>query len=107
MTRRDLYPSTRLSAKISVHEHNPADASIKPNYALIEKLRSVRDDGYEAITAIERYDPDLSIDLSRCVSSKDVDALLDAWFEKRLTVLRNTRNELERTWRENRPSSDA
>lgn len=105
MTRNAPYPSMRLSAKISAHENQPADASTKPDYALIKTLRSVRDDGYEAITAIEHYDPDFSIDLSRCVSRKEADALLDTWLEKRMAVLKHTCSELERTWRESRASS--
>ena len=67
----------------------------------------MRDDGHEAITAIERYDADFSNDLSRCVSGKEAGALLDAWLEKRMTVLKRTRSELERTWQEGRASTGA
>ncbi|RYE98902.1 MAG: hypothetical protein EOO77_36400 [Oxalobacteraceae bacterium] len=51
-TRETLYPSTRLSAKIvqrGVGVNN--DAAVSPDRALIEALRSAREEGYDAMSA--------------------------------------------------------
>ncbi|XYD11966.1 hypothetical protein R1A27_32955 (plasmid) [Methylobacterium sp. NMS12] len=45
-----------------------------------------------------RYDPDFSIDLSRC--RIEADALLERWHARRVAVLDDTRATLKRLWRE-------
>ncbi|GJE79071.1 hypothetical protein [Methylorubrum thiocyanatum] len=107
-TRETLYPGTRLSAKtdprgVAVTDGHPG----QPDYALIEALRAAREQGYDAITAIERYDPDFSVDLSRCRDEAEADWLLERWHARRSAVLDETRTTLKRIWADSRRASKA
>lgn len=90
-TREQLYPHYRLSAK---------STSAQAPYALIEKLRSVREDGFRDIEAAEHYDPDFSLHLAACTTPEDAEHLLTQWLEHRTNVLRATQAELRRVWQD-------
>ncbi|MCJ2064261.1 hypothetical protein MKK63_16280 [Methylobacterium sp. J-088] len=105
-TRETLYPSTRLSAKLS--SRGVGDDGTVPNRSdrvLIEALRSAREEGYDAIMATERYDPDFSIDLSRARTEAEADVLLEHWHDRRCGVLATTRATLKRIWQEHQRKS--
>lgn len=101
-TRETLYPETRLSAHLTQRGAMPGDEAEQPNHPLIEALRAVREQGYEAMTAAERYEPDFSIDLSRCRDAAEADALLERWRAHRTAILDDTRATLRRVWMERR-----
>ncbi|SDM30715.1 hypothetical protein SAMN05216360_101500 [Methylobacterium phyllostachyos] len=107
-TRETLYPGTRLSVHLTERGMTPDGGEPEqPNYTLIEALRTVRDEGYDSITAVERYDPDFSIDLSRARTEAEADALLERWHARRAAVLDETRAKLKRTWSDGRTRAGA
>ena len=107
-TRETLYPGTRLSAKVPPRDNCPDSSEPEqPNYPLIEALRAAREQGYDAITAVERYNPDFSIDLSRCHIEAEAEALLERWYARRVAVLDDTRETLRRLWREHQEVASA
>ena len=92
MTTRPLYPHRRASTL-------PAGQQVgKPDYDLVAHLRTMRVNGDEAMTAVEQYDPHFSIKLSACMMADDAEALLAAWFERRVSVLLRTQEELRHAW---------
>ena len=97
MTTRLLHPHGRASALPdgeAGREH-----SIKPEYDMIAHLRIARENGDEAMTAAEEYDPDFSIKLSNCVTDEAAETLLAEWLDHRLSVLKRTQEALRQAWR--------
>jgi len=95
MITHELYTRGRLSAPVSgPHGERPHQA----NYKLISDLRAVRAEGDEALTAAEQYDPDFSVKLSACVDASDATALLDAWLDRRVEVLKRVQTRLRSVW---------
>lgn len=104
MTTRPLYPRDRASAPVD----DPGGK--RPGYSdydLIAQLRAVRDEGNEAMTAAEQYDPDFGIKLSSCANEAEAEQLLDEWLARRVDVLRRTRAHLRQVWKAARPKSDS
>ncbi|KAF1856455.1 hypothetical protein Lal_00045306 [Lupinus albus] len=97
-TRETLYPETRSSARLTARGVSPDGAEPStPDYPMIEALRAAREQGYDALTAAERYDPDFSIDLSRCQTAKEADASWSggtstAWQSSMKRALRSARS---------------
>ena len=106
-TRETLYPGVRLGVKVDQRGVGPDSAEPEqPDRGLIEALRLVREQGYDELTAVERYDPDFSIDLSRCHTTAEVDDLLDRWYTRRTQHLDGIRAALKRTWSEHKARKD-
>lgn len=102
-TRETLYPETRLSAPLTARGvGSDATEPPLPDYPMIEALRAAREHGYDAITAAERYDPDFSLDLSRCQTAKEADAMLERWYKHRAAILDETRASLREIWKTHR-----
>jgi hypothetical protein len=97
MESRDLYPRGRLGAPVAgPHGERP----VHLDHALVERLRAIRAEGDEAMTAAEQYDPDFSVKLSACTQEADAVKLLTDWLERRITVLKKTQAELKHVWQE-------
>jgi hypothetical protein len=95
MITEELYSRGRLSAAI----RGPHGERLgRADYDLISKLRAARVEGDEAMVAAERYDPDFSVKLSACIHEADARALLDAWLDRRVEVLKTTQAQLRRIW---------
>lgn len=101
MTTRPLYPSGRLSAPI----RKPGEHAGPPDYDLIARLRTVREQGDDAMTAVEQYDPDFSVKLSACTEITSAEQMLDEWLSRRLDVLRRTQSQLRDLWQSTRQSA--
>ncbi len=78
--------------------HVPGEHPGRTDYDLVRRLRSVREGGDEAMTAAERYDPDVCLHLSACATEAEVDQALAGWLDRRLAVLKRTSGELRRVW---------
>lgn len=94
MTTHPLYPQGRASALPSASGEHPAPT----DYELVKRLRYVRADGDEAMTAVEEFDPDFSLKLSACGDPAAADALLADWLRHRTEVLERTQRRLRETW---------
>lgn len=94
LTQDPLYTHGRLSAPVTQH------GASAPRRDLIETLRSIRRQGREDLLGIERYDPDFSLKLSECNVEQEAVAYLEEWLEKRLSVLKVTRDRLHHAWAE-------
>lgn len=97
MEDENLYPRGRLGAPVA-GPHGERLANL--DHALIARLRAVRVEGDEAMTAAEQYDPDFSVKLSACTREADASKLLTDWLERRITVLKKTQAELKHVWQE-------
>ena len=93
MSTHPLYAHGRASAL--PNSERPG----RPEYDLIARLRAVRQQGDESMTAAEEFDPDFSIKLSNCATDEEAETLLTSWLEHRTGVLRQTQDALRETWR--------
>ena len=100
MTTHSLYRHGRVSALPTGGQGGRAD------YQLVEKLRAIREQGDEAMTALEQYDPEFSLKLAACREPADAEALLADWLGRRTDALKRTEAELLRLWREAQPASE-
>jgi len=91
----ELYATGRAEALPHTPDSNPPP----PDYALVRRLRAVRDEGQEAMSALEHYDPNFSLRLSECEDEAAAIGHLKDWLERRVTVLEQCRSRLEETWR--------
>lgn len=91
---------TRIQGRLSAPIHNPlGEKPGRPDYALIAHLRAIRQEGDEAMAAVERYDPDFSVKLYACLEEKAAENLLDDWFARRVDVLKRTQEHLREVWK--------
>jgi hypothetical protein len=98
MSTHPLYTNARASALPN------SDRPGRPEYDLIARLRAVRQQGDEAMTAVEEFDPDFSIKLSNCATDEAAEKLLADWLEHRTRVLRQVQDGLQQAWRHARRS---
>lgn len=102
MITRPLYEHGRLSAPAA----GPHGERVgRADYDLVTRLREVRAEGDESMTAAEQYDPDFSVKLSACNDEADAIRLLDAWLAHRVEILERTRKQLQRVWQEAQEAS--
>ena len=98
------HPTFRLGAPVSgPHGEFPVEYA----HELIAELRAIRVEGNEALAAIERFDPDLSVKLSTCTDEKDAQSLLDEWLRRRVDALEGTHKRLLEVWRHGRHAARA
>ena len=102
MTSRQLYPHGRLSAPM----RGAGEHAGRPDYDLIARLRGVREQGDEAMTAVERYDPDFSVKLSACTDTSSAERMLAEWFARRADVLTRTQSQLRELWQSARQNPE-
>jgi hypothetical protein len=90
----------RIQARLSAPVHNPlGEKQGRPDYALIARLRAIREEGDEALAAVERYDSDFSLKLYACIEEAAAERLLDDWLGRRVDVLRRTQGHLREIWK--------